>query len=70
MREIHKFPIDPTLINVSVINHVCYIGGRVRRLRNPETRGLDLKKVLAEMEEVVRGLPGIRDVVIDVMIEE
>ncbi len=69
MREIHQFPVDPTLINVSVINGVCYIGGRIRRLRNPETRGLDMKKVVNDMVEAIEKLPGIRDVVVDAFVE-
>ncbi|MCD6351868.1 MAG: hypothetical protein J7M26_07100 [Armatimonadetes bacterium] len=68
-REIHKLPIDHSLVSVSVINGVAYIGGRVRRLRTPEARGLDLKKALQDLEEHVRMLPGIRDVVIDASVD-
>lgn len=68
-REIHKLPIDATLVTVSVINQVCYIGGRIRRLRNPQARGLDLKKAIADLEDHIRRLPGIRDVVIDAIVE-
>ena len=50
-REIWKLPIDPTLVTVTVVNGVCYIGGRVRRMRTPEARGVDLKKVMADLED-------------------
>jgi hypothetical protein len=68
-REIHKLPLDHSLVTVTVINGVCYVGGRIRRLRNPTARGVDLKKVVAEMEDIIRRLPGIRDVVIDAIVE-
>ena len=68
-REIHKLPIDHSLVTVAVINQVAYIGGRVRRLRTPEARQLDLKKALRDLEEIVRRLPGIRDVVIDATLD-
>ncbi|MBC7287360.1 MAG: hypothetical protein H5T86_04800 [Armatimonadetes bacterium] len=68
-RELWKLPIDPTLVTVSVINGVCYIGGRVRRMRTPEGRGVDLRKAMRDFEEIARQLPGIRDVVIDAFIE-
>ena len=68
-REIWKLPIDPTLVTVTVVNGVCYIGGRVRRMRTPEGRGVDLKKVMADLEDHLRKLPGIRDVVIDAVLE-
>ncbi|MGD9519754.1 MAG: hypothetical protein AB7W28_09570 [Armatimonadota bacterium] len=68
-REVHKVAIDPSLVTVTVINDVVYVGGRVRRLRTPEGRGLDLKKAMADLEERLRRLPGIRDVVIDATLD-
>lgn len=65
-RELHKVAIDPSLITVAVINQVAYIGGRVRRLRTADGRGLDLRKAMQELEDHLRLLPNIRDVVIDV----
>jgi hypothetical protein len=68
-RELFKIAIDPSLVTVSVINQVAYIGGRVRRLRTPEGRGVDLRKAILDLEERIRRLPGIRDVVIDATVD-
>jgi len=64
-RELHKIAIDPALVTVAVINQVAYIGGRVRRLRTADGRGLDLRKAMQDLEDHLRLLPGIRDVVVD-----
>lgn len=70
LREIYKLPLDPALININVINQVCYIGGRLRRSRAPESRGLDMRKLVADLEEMIRRFPGVRDVMIDAVIED
>lgn len=70
LREIYKLPIDPSLVTISVINNVCYVGGRIRRSRTPESRGVDLRKVVADLAEMIRRFPGIRDVMIDAVVED
>ncbi len=68
MREIAKFDMNTTLMNVKVINSVVYIDGRVRRNHGPGAVR-DLRKAMAEIEEICRSLPGVNDVVIDVAID-
>jgi hypothetical protein len=70
LRECYKLPFDPTLVTISVVNGVCYVGGRIRRLRNPEGRGIDLKKFVLDLEDIIRRFPGVRDVVVDAVIED
>ena len=35
MREIAKFNIDATRIDVKVINQIVYLGGEISRMRTP-----------------------------------
>ncbi|MGD8237317.1 MAG: hypothetical protein PVH68_02080 [Armatimonadota bacterium] len=62
MREIAKRQsIDPLRLQVSCINQICTISGDLRAVRG--ARGLDTKKELATIEEIILRLPGIREVV-------
>ncbi len=68
MREIAKFDVDSTMLDVKLINGVLYMGGRISRIRRPGAPD-NLRKVLADMEEAVRGLKGVNDVVMEVKID-
>lgn len=63
--EISKFDIDFTLANIAVINEIAYITGRIRRTHSAGGRSLDLKKEMSTIADVLRTLPGIRDVVLN-----
>jgi len=65
MREIGKFNIDASRIDVKVINQVCYLGGEISRMRNPGAP-TDLRKVLEQIHDDVEKMPGVTDVVDDV----
>ena len=67
MREIAKFDVDSTMLDVKVINQVVYMGGSISRVRRPGAP-TDLRKVLEEMEEAIRLLPNVNDVVMEVRI--
>lgn len=69
MREIAKFDVDSTMLDVKVINHVVYMGGSISRVRRPGAP-TDLRKVLEEMEEAIRLLPNVNDVVMEVRIAD
>ncbi len=68
MREIAKFDVDSTMLDVKLINSVVYMGGRISRIRRPGAPE-NLRKVLEEMEELIRGLKGVNDVVMEVKVE-
>jgi len=68
MREIAKFNVDTTRLDVKLINSVVYMGGRISRIRAPGAPD-NLRKVLEEMEEIIRGMPGVNDLVMEVAID-
>jgi len=68
MREIAKFNVDTTRLDVKLINSVVYMGGRISRIRSPGAPD-NLRKVLEEMEEIIRGMPGVNDLVMEVAID-
>lgn len=70
LRELYKLPLDAALVNINVINGVCYIGGRVRRAKGPQFRGLEMKKIVEELREMVMRFPGVRDVFVDAVVED
>jgi len=62
MREIAKRQsIDSIRLQVSCINQVCTISGDVRAVRGQ--RGLDTRKELQTLEEIILRVPGVREVV-------
>ena len=64
MREIAKYDMDTSLMNVSVINGVVYIDGRVSPMRTPNAPE-DLEKTFQKLEETFLMMRDINDVVID-----
>lgn len=71
-REIAKFAqsIDDTLMTVAVINGVVYLGGRIRPIKGAAGRGVDVKKQVFLMKEVLERIKGVSQVVVDAIIEE
>ena len=68
MREIARFDMNTSLLNVKVINHVVYMDGRISRNHGPNAER-DLHKVLKEIEDICKSMPDIHDVVIDVSVD-
>jgi hypothetical protein len=64
-REISKHSIDSSMLNVQVINHICYVGGNVSKLQGIMGRNVDLKQELNKIADALRLIKGINDVVID-----
>ena len=56
------------MVQVAVINHICYLGGTVTKLQGQLGRGVDLKQELARIADSIRLIHGISDVVIDARI--
>jgi hypothetical protein len=71
-REVAKFAqsIDDTLMTVAVINGVVYLGGRIRPIRGTAGRGVDVKKQVFLMKEVLERTRGVTQVVVDAIVEE
>jgi len=59
-RELIKRDIESNLINVSVINFVVYLQGELRPVRGMI---FDLRKENGIIEDIIRGMKGVRDVV-------
>jgi osmotically-inducible protein OsmY len=66
-REIAKFNIDASRIDVKVINQIVYLGGWISRMRTPGAPR-DIKKVLEQIIDDLSKTPGITDIVSDVKI--
>ncbi|MCX6377202.1 MAG: hypothetical protein NTU88_14425 [Armatimonadetes bacterium] len=62
-REIGRRYIDITRLDVKAIHGVVYLRGSIAKLRG---HNVDLRHELEIINRVLRGKPGIRDVVIDV----
>ncbi|MGD9495552.1 MAG: hypothetical protein AB7Y46_04480 [Armatimonadota bacterium] len=67
MREIAKYDVDSQMIDVKVINQVVYLGGSISRIRRPGAP-TNLQKVVADLEDTIRAMRGVNDVVVDVRI--
>lgn len=64
-REVTRRYIDASKLDVKAIHGVVYLRGSIKRLRGHD---VDLKHELEVINRVLRGKPGIRDVVMDVSI--
>ena len=62
-REVVKRHVDITWLVIKVIDRVCYLSGRLRNVRGMD---IDLKGELEIIIEIVKKIPGIRDVVNEV----
>ncbi len=67
-REIAKYDMDTSLLNIKVINGVVYLDGRISPMRSPNAPS-DLRKVLEKLEETFMMMSDINDVVMDVAID-
>jgi len=64
-REINRHSIDNTLLVVSCINQVIYLGGVVKRLRGTLGRNVELRDAMNNIIEAIKDIPGVKDVVCD-----
>ncbi len=65
LREIARFNVDTTRMDVKVINQVIYLGGEMSRMRTPGAPK-DTKKVLEQIIDDLSKIPHITDIVSDV----
>ncbi len=68
MREIAKYDMDTSLLNVRVINQVVYLDGRISPVRSPNAPE-NLEKVMEKLEETFEMMSDIKDVVMEVSID-
>jgi osmotically-inducible protein OsmY len=59
-KELVKRDIESNMINVQVIGSIVYLTGEMRAVRGMT---LDLRKEKDLIEEIIRGMKGVRDVV-------
>lgn len=64
-REIGRRYIDASRLDVKAFHGVVYLRGQIKGLRG---HNVDLKVELETINRILRGRPGIRDVVMDVQI--
>jgi hypothetical protein len=63
-REIAKYPLDVSRLNVRALNNICYLEGRIRIIRGAAgATGASLDKVLESVRTAIEQIPRIREVV-------
>jgi hypothetical protein len=63
-REIAKFALDTSKLNIRALNHIIYLEGRIRVLRGAAgTTGMSLDRTLESVQEVLLAVPTVREVV-------
>ena len=68
LREVARYDMNTSLLTVRVINHVAYFDGRVSRNHGPNSVR-DLRRALSEIEDTVKAMPEIGDVVMEVAVD-
>ena len=70
-REIAKFPLDMTRLTLRATGDTIHFEGRVRLMRGSAgAKGSNLDSVLLAVEETLRSLPQVRDVVMSNLVRE
>ena len=59
-REVTRRYVDSNRMDIKVVNGVCYLNGEIRTVRGVD---IDLDSEIEMIERLLRGLPGIKDVV-------
>lgn len=66
-REISKRRIDISMMDIHVHHGVVYLRGTVKQIRG---QNLDMKHEFQIISHILRGCPGIRDVINEVTVRE
>lgn len=70
-REIAKFPLDLTRVNVRALNNIIYLEGRIRIMRGSAgSAGANLDKLIENVQEVLMQVPGVREVITSNLIRD
>ena len=63
-RELAKFPLDTTKMNVRALNNIIYLEGRIRVMRGAAgASGASLDKVIESIHEALMQMSDVREVV-------
>ena len=70
-REISKFPLDTTRMNIRALNEIIYFEGRVRIMRGAAgASGASLDKILETLQDVLMQTPGVKDVILSNLVRD
>ncbi len=70
-REIAKFPLDLTRVNVRALNNIIYLEGRIRIMRGAAgASGANLDKLIENIQDVLMQMSDIREVVTSNLIRD
>jgi hypothetical protein len=70
-REIAKFSVDVSKLNIRALNHIIYLEGRIRIVRGAAgSTGSSLDRTLEIMQEVLMQVPGVREVIMSNLIRD
>jgi len=63
-REIAKYPLDLTKVNVRALNNIIYLEGRIRIMRGAAgAAGASLDKLIENIRDTLMQMSDVRDVV-------
>ena len=63
-REIAKYPLDLTKVNVRALNNIIYLEGRIRVMRGAAgAAGANLDKLIENIRDALMQMSDVRDVV-------
>jgi hypothetical protein len=70
-REIAKFPVDVSKLNIRALNHIIYLEGRIRLVRGAAgATFVNLDKTVQTIQEVLMDVPGVREVITGQLIRD
>ena len=70
-REIAKFPLDTSRMNIRALNFIIYLEGRVRLMRGtPGAMGMGLDKTMESVREALLTVPTVREVVMNQLVRD
>jgi len=63
-REIAKYPLDLTKVNVRALNNIIYLEGRIRIMRGAAgAAGANLDKLIENIRDTLMQMSDVRDVI-------
>jgi hypothetical protein len=70
-REIAKYPLDLTKVNVRALNSIIYLEGRIRIMRGAAgAAGANLDKLIENIHDVLMQMSDVREVITSNLIRD